>query len=524
MTTPPAALPPVGFWSYTRSDDDSARGKLSQLRVLVANELQHLVGREPVRLFQDTRAIPPGTQWEDEIRDALGQSSFLVPIVTPALLQSEWCCREIAIFHEREQALGRADLIFPVHYIDTAHLDPAKDYADPAVFALLAGRQWIDFRDHRLRAAESEAVAHKVAEIAAALSGALRRRPRAVAPAAASPPVVAQPPPATDPDATIRISPAGAPPLRKPPLVAAGLGAVALIAFLGFALTRGTPPTPAPNAPITTATPVTKDPPPAVTPTTTTAPHAATPPTSNAQRPATAAVHDCDRLAQSLRSNPGQWALVDGVAFDAIDVPRARAACDAAVAAYPSEPRFRAWLGRVLDKGGLPAEAAAAFRIAAERGHPIAQNNLGVMLRDGRGITRDDAQAVQWFRRASEQGYADAQLNLGIMLEYGLGIARDDAQAVEWYRRAAEQGNAAAQANLGVMLRDGTGIARDDAQAVQWFRRAAEQGNADGQNNLGVMLENGRGIARDDAQAVEWYRRAAEQGNADGQNNLGFML
>lgn len=63
MTTPSAALPPVGFWSYTRSDDDSARGKLSQLRVLVANELQHLVGREPVRLFQDTRAIPPGTQW-----------------------------------------------------------------------------------------------------------------------------------------------------------------------------------------------------------------------------------------------------------------------------------------------------------------------------------------------------------------------------------------------------------------------------------------------------------------------------
>jgi hypothetical protein len=40
-----------------RSEDDSARGKLSQLRVLVANELQHLIGREPVRLFQDSRNI-----------------------------------------------------------------------------------------------------------------------------------------------------------------------------------------------------------------------------------------------------------------------------------------------------------------------------------------------------------------------------------------------------------------------------------------------------------------------------------
>ena len=520
MTTPSAALPPVGFWSYTRSDDDSARGKLSQLRVLVANELQHLVGREPVRLFQDTRAIPPGTQWEGELRDALGQSSFLVPIVTPALLQSEWCCREIAIFQEREQALGRADLILPVHYIDTAHLNPTEDCPDPAVFALLAGRQWIDFRDHRLRAADSEEVARKVAEIAAALAGALRRRPRALAPAAASPPVVAQPPPATDPDATIRISPAGAPPLRKPPLVAAGLGAVALIAFLGFALTRGTPPTPAPNAPITTATPVTKDPPPAVTPATTTAPQAATPPTSNAQRPATAAVHDCDRLAQSLRSNLGQWALVDGVAFDAIDVPRARAACDAAVAAYPNEPRFRAWLGRVLDKGGFPAEAAAAFRIAAERGHPIAQNNLGEMLMEGRGIARDDAQAVEWYRRAAEQGNAFGQFNLGLMLMEGRGIARDDAQAVQWFRRAAEQGYAFGQANLGFMLMEGRGIARDDAQAVQWFRRAAEQGNDVGQNNLGFMLENGRGIVHNLEEAVIWYQRAARQGNAGAQARL----
>lgn len=536
MTTPPAALPPVGFWSYTRSDDDSARGKLSQLRVLVANELQHLVGREPVRLFQDTRAIPPGMQWEGEIRDALGQSSFLVPIVTPALLQSEWCCREIAIFREREQALGRADLILPVHYIDTAHLDPAEDCPDPAVFALLAGRQWIDFRDHRLRAADSEDVARKVAEIAAALAGALRRRPRATIlpyPPQPTPPAALSAATASDP-AVISGTPAMPEPPRKPPLLAAGLGVAALIAVAGFVLTHGTPvPSTGPprastaEVPPLVAAPATTRPPPNA-PTSGDAPQitsaaiggailSGTPAATEAIRNATSVATECDTLVLPLRSALGQSALVQGAALDLIDATRARLACEAAVVTHPDEPRFSTWVGLVLQAVNLPAEAAAAYRRAAERGHPDAQNYLGEMLSKDRGIARDETQAVLWYRRAAEQGNASGQGNLGYMLENGVGAVRDRTQAVQWYHLAAEQGDAVAQTRLASML-------RDDAQAVQWFRRAAQQGYAIAQVRLGNSLRDGRGIARDETQAVLWYRRAAEQGNASGQSNLGFML
>ncbi|MCA3585753.1 MAG: sel1 repeat family protein, partial [Methylocystis sp.] len=78
----------------------------------------------------------------------------------------------------------------------------------------------------------------------------------------------------------------------------------------------------------------------------------------------------------------------------------------------------------------------------------LGQANLGFMLREGRGIARDDAQAVQWFRRAAEQGNADGQANLGIMLESGRGIVHNLEEAVIWYQRAARQGNAGAQASL----------------------------------------------------------------------------
>ena len=105
-------LGPTGFWSYTTSDDASADGHLSALRIRIAKALQLQVSRPPVSIFQDKNAIPLGTEWEKQIYRALDQSSFLLPIVTPGFLQSEWCCKEVLYFRERETALDRTDLIW----------------------------------------------------------------------------------------------------------------------------------------------------------------------------------------------------------------------------------------------------------------------------------------------------------------------------------------------------------------------------------------------------------------------------
>ena len=71
--------------------------------------------------------------------------------------------------------------------------------------------------------------------------------------------------------------------------------------------------------------------------------------------------------------------------------------------------------------------------------------------------------------------YAGGQNNLGVMYSRGRGVRKDDSEAVRWYRRAAEQGHALGQFNLGNMYRDGRGVARDYQAAVTWFRRAADQ-------------------------------------------------
>ncbi|MDX6655013.1 MAG: cobaltochelatase CobT, partial [Solirubrobacterales bacterium] len=168
-------LRPIGFWSYTISDDASSRGRLSQLRRLLADELQLAIGRRrKVEIFQDVAAIQPGEDWLETIKQALAESSFLIPVVTPGFLESEFCCREVMLFREREQTLGRGHLMFPVLYVDVADVEPHEVH-DPAVLALLKTRQWIDFAALRYRPADAEDVVTKVAALAGAIRSALRR-------------------------------------------------------------------------------------------------------------------------------------------------------------------------------------------------------------------------------------------------------------------------------------------------------------------------------------------------------------
>jgi TPR repeat protein len=64
------------------------------------------------------------------------------------------------------------------------------------------------------------------------------------------------------------------------------------------------------------------------------------------------------------------------------------------------------------------------------------------LLRNGKGVAEDDAEAVKWYRLAADQGDADDQYNLGVMYDNGDGVPENDAEAARWFRLAADQGDA----------------------------------------------------------------------------------
>jgi hypothetical protein len=147
-----AELPEVvGFFSYSREDDEDFGGMLSGLRDAIQRELRAQLGRSKTtfRLWQDKEAIAPGTLWETEIRNAAAQAVFFIPIVTPRMVNSKYCQFEFDTFLARERALGRSDLIFPILYVPVQGLQNEGQWRNNSVLSFVAERQYVDWQKFR---------------------------------------------------------------------------------------------------------------------------------------------------------------------------------------------------------------------------------------------------------------------------------------------------------------------------------------------------------------------------------------
>jgi TIR domain-containing protein len=153
----------VGFFSYSREDDEDSNGALSALRDRIQRELRGQLGRsfKSFRLWQDKEAIAPGKLWESEIRTAVEHSAFFIPIITPTVVKSPFCKFELDSFLARERALGRSDLVFPILYIRVPSLEDGGQQDDP-VLSIIASRQYVDWREFRQLDVNSTEVKQKV--------------------------------------------------------------------------------------------------------------------------------------------------------------------------------------------------------------------------------------------------------------------------------------------------------------------------------------------------------------------------
>jgi formylglycine-generating enzyme required for sulfatase activity len=164
----------VGFFSYSREDDADSIGALSALRSRIQGELRGQLGRtaKTFRLWQDKQAISSGALWETEIKNAVAQAVFFIPIITPTVVASTYCRFELDAFLAREAALGRDDLVFPILYIDVPGLDEGTR---DTVLSLIAKRQYVDWRNFRFLDVNSTEVRREVGRFCTDIRDSLRR-------------------------------------------------------------------------------------------------------------------------------------------------------------------------------------------------------------------------------------------------------------------------------------------------------------------------------------------------------------
>jgi S1-C subfamily serine protease len=190
----------VGFFSYSREDDEDSHGALSALRDRIQRELRGQLGRsmKTFRLWQDKEAIAAGKLWEAEIKAAISQAAFFIPIVTPTAVRSPYCRFEFDAFLAREADLGRDDLVFPVLYIRVPELEDGVRMKSNPVLSTIAQRQYLDWREFRHRDVLSTDVKAAIERFCGEICDALDRPQLAPEQRAIEPPRVAAAPPAIE--------------------------------------------------------------------------------------------------------------------------------------------------------------------------------------------------------------------------------------------------------------------------------------------------------------------------------------
>ncbi len=126
---------------------------------------------------------------------------------------------------------------------------------------------------------------------------------------------------------------------------------------------------------------------------------------------------------------------------------------------------------------GTPANfktALANFQSAADRKIPEASYKLAALSQLG----GDSAKALEYLKQAANEGHALATNELGVIYLQGqLNQKADPAQALALFTKSAEQGNPEAMKNVAVMYKDGLGGRKPDpAQALKWYLIAHQSG------------------------------------------------
>jgi uncharacterized protein len=142
----------------------------------------------------------------------------------------------------------------------------------------------------------------------------------------------------------------------------------------------------------------------------------------------------------------------------------------------------------------------------------------------GRGVERDFKQSAYWFEMAAKRGDPQAQVQIGYFYEAGIGVAKDPERAAHWYQLAASDGLASANVNLGVLYFWGIGVKKNEQLAIQLFREAANHRSGLADCYLGDLYYLGAGVPRNESVGERWYRKGAEMHNPQAEYNLGLLF
>jgi len=232
---------------------------------------------------------------------------------------------------------------------------------------------------------------------------------------------------------------------------------------------------------------------------------------------------------QAIKFYPGQYARVvfnagDDVsaamkavyaASDPTVLTAAIASVQKMVDAGDAEAAFR--LGRFYHLESAEPDYALAlhyYQIAVADNHAWAMNNLGLLYRDGLGVSPDNNQAYVHFEQASRHKNPWSYTNLAEMTGN-----------IEWLEKGAVNGCTLCLIQEAAAYHSGAyGVRPDTDKTVALLRRASALGDTQATLVLAELYLVGDGVAQSSTQAFDTLKTLSDGGDADATNRLGELL
>ena len=235
---------------------------------------------------------------------------------------------------------------------------------------------------------------------------------------------------------------------------------------------------------------------------------------------------------------------------------------EAAVGGWP-QAQYEVAVFYYSGKGVEPnaEEALAWLEKAGENNQVLAQRFLGALYVNGvhadglMTVNPDVKKGASWYLRAALNDDGPSQAVMGSLYMTGKGVERDNIQAIKWNKLAAAKGETGAQKRLSslyadqktrssyerMILAEREDFARGDAragyrlgrmfyyapapysnvrQAVKLFKSTAGKVGPSALM-LGVANEEGKGVPQNFAEAVDWYKKAIDLGQHEAYAYLG---
>lgn len=188
-----------------------------------------------------------------------------------------------------------------------------------------------------------------------------------------------------------------------------------------------------------------------------------------------------------------------------------------------------------LGKLGIDVDINKAihfYQLAANQGHLKAIYNLGLIYDLGaNGVPENPGMAVLCYKKAAEKGHVRAILCLAMMNETGRGVPKDELEAIRLYRRVVDSPMSrdpegqdlqeqariylrAAYYAQGMMhLKDQPNIPADYDQAAEWFAKGIGLQDSEAAFQLGILFAKGHLGPANEELAIKWVTQAHEWGS-----------